>query len=49
MSWRSRLARRARYLFRRRDVDQEMHEEMLFHIALEADERRRAGMATGEA
>lgn len=49
MDWLRHLLFRLRSLFRRRDFEAEMAEEMHFHLAMNADSNRRAGMSTPEA
>jgi predicted permease len=50
MAWLNRLARRARALVRKEEMDREMDEEMRFHIEMEADELvRTRGLSPEEA
>jgi putative ABC transport system permease protein len=44
-----RVRRAVRALLRKRDVEREMADEMRFHVEMEAEELRRAGMAPAEA
>src|ERR1035438_1736969 len=47
--WRYRLRLRLRSLFRPRDVEQDLHDEIAFHLAMQSEANRQAGMRKDEA
>jgi len=49
MRWADKLRMRARSLFRRRRVEQELDDELRFHLEQQSDENLAAGMSAGEA
>src|SRR5688500_13387303 len=49
MNWVRHLLFRLRSLFRRRDFEADMAEEMSFHLAMNEDSSRRAGLSGQEA